>query len=324
MSQVITKDVLQTESAVSKPIVAAKKPLAVRIWKERWLYLFMLPGLLYFIIYKYVPMWGMLMAFKNYQPHLGLWASEWVGFRHFQRFFSEPEFGMLLKNTVIIAVLDLVIFFPVTIILALMLNEIRKSVYKRTIQTFVYVPHFLSWVVVVGIFYIIFGTEGGIINAILEKLGIGTIDFLTDPEWFRPMIVLQMVWKDAGWGTVIFLAALAGVDSNLYEAASMDGASRWRQLWHVTLPSIRSVIVILLILRLGNFLDLGFEQIFLMVNALNREVGEVFDTYVYRVGMQQGQFSYSAAVGLFKSVVAFVLVLGANWLAKKFGEEGVY
>jgi putative aldouronate transport system permease protein len=178
--------------------------------------------------------------------------------------------------------------------------------------------------VVVGIFYIIFGTEGGIINAILEKLGIGTIDFLTDPEWFRPMIVLQMVWKDAGWGTVIFLAALAGVDSNLYEAASMDGASRWRQLWHVTLPSIRSVIVILLILRLGNFLDLGFEQIFLMVNALNREVGEVFDTYVYRVGMQQGQFSYSAAVGLFKSVVAFILVLGANWLAKKFGEEGVY
>ncbi|MDF2788156.1 MAG: protein lplB [Neobacillus sp.] len=324
MSQVITKGVLQTETVATEPIVATKKPLAVRIWKERWLYLFMLPGLLYFIIYKYGPMWGMLMAFKNYQPHLGLWASEWVGFRHFQRFFTEPEFGMLLKNTVIIAVLDLVIFFPVTIILALMLNEIRKSVYKRTIQTFVYVPHFLSWVVVVGIFYIIFGTEGGIINAILEKLGIGTIDFLTDPDWFRPMIVLQMVWKDAGWGTVIFLAALAGVDSNLYEAASMDGASRWRQLWHVTLPSIRSVIVILLILRLGNFLDLGFEQIFLMVNALNREVGEVFDTYVYRVGMQQGQFSYSAAVGLFKSVVAFILVLGANWLAKKFGEEGVY
>jgi putative aldouronate transport system permease protein len=324
MSQVITKDLLPTESAATQPIVAAKKPLAIRIWKERWLYLFMLPGLLYFIIYKYVPMWGMLMAFKNYQPHLGLWASEWVGFKHFQRFFTEPEFMMLLKNTVIIAVLDLVIFFPVTIILALMLNEVRKSVFKRTIQTFVYVPHFLSWVVVVGIFYIIFGTEGGIINAILEKLGFGSIDFLTNSEWFRPMIVLQMIWKDAGWGTVIFLAALAGVDSNLYEAASMDGASRWRQLWHVTLPSIRSVIVILLILRLGNFLDLGFEQIFLMVNALNREVGEVFDTYVYRVGMQQGQFSYSAAVGLFKSAVAFVLVLGANWLAKKFGEEGVY
>ena len=324
MSQVITKDVLPTEPAAITSIAVAKKPLGIRIWKERWLYLFMLPGLLYFIIYKYVPMWGMLMAFKNYQPHLGLWASEWVGFRHFERFFSEPEFGMLLKNTVIIAVLDLVIFFPVTIILALMLNEVRKSVFKRTIQTFVYVPHFLSWVVVVGIFYIIFGTEGGIINAILEKLGIGKIAFLTDSEWFRPMIVLQMVWKDAGWGTVIFLAALAGVDSNLYEAASMDGASRFRQLWHVTLPSIRSVIVILLILRLGNFLDLGFEQIFLMVNALNREVGEVFDTYVYRVGMQQGQFSYSAAVGLFKSAVAFVLVLGANWLAKKFGEEGVY
>jgi putative aldouronate transport system permease protein len=326
MSQVLTKESnhVLTKVPAAEQITVTKKPLAIRIWKERWLYLFMLPGLLYFIIYKYVPMWGMLMAFKNYQPHLGLWGSEWVGFRHFERFFSEPEFGMLFKNTVFIAVLDIVVFFPVTIILALMLNEIRKSVYKRTIQTFVYVPHFLSWVVVVGIFYIIFGTEGGIINEILEKLGFERIAFLTDPTWFRPMVALQMVWKDAGWGTVIFLAALAGVNSNLYEAASMDGASRWRMLWHVTLPSIRSVIVILLILRLGNFLDLGFEQIFLMVNALNREVGEVFDTYVYRVGMQQGQFSYSAAVGVFKSVVSLILVLGANWLAKKFGEEGVY
>lgn len=301
-----------------------KKPLASRIWKERWLYIFLAPGLLYFIIYKYFPMWGMLMAFQNYHPHLGFWESDWVGFRHFARFFSEPEFWMLLRNTLYISIMDLSIFFPITIILALLLNEIRNQLFKRTIQTFIYVPHFLSWVVVVGICYILFTTEGGEINNLLSKLGLEKVSFLTSPEWFRPMIIMQLIWKDAGWGTVIFLAALAGTDAELYEAARIDGANRWHLLWHITLPSIRSTIVILLILRLGNFLDLGFEQIFLMLNPLNREVGEVFDTYVYRVGLQQGQFSYSAAVGVFKSAVGLILVLGANWLAKRFGEEGVY
>lgn len=301
-----------------------KKSLAVRMWKERWPYIFMLPGIIYFLLFKYFPMWGVLMAFQRYQPHVGIWKSQWVGLRHFNRFFNEPEFWMLLRNTLYIATLDLVIFFPITIILALLLNEVRSELYKRTVQTLVYVPHFLSWVVVVGICYLLFTTEGGIINEMIASLGFEKIPFLMSESWFRPMIIGQMVWKDAGWGTIIFLAALAGVDPSLYEAARIDGASRWKLLWHITLPAIRSVIVILLILRLGNFLDLGFEQIFLMVNALNREVGEVFDTYVYRVGLQQGQFSYSAAVGLFKSVVGLILVIGSNWLAKKFGEEGVY
>lgn len=294
------------------------------MWKERWLYLFMLPGLVYFIIYKYVPMWGVLMAFQKYQPHLGILGSEWVGLRHFERFFSEPEFWKLLRNTLYIAVLDTGIFFPITIILALLLNEIRSELFKRSLQTLVYIPHFLSWVVVVGISYILLTTEGGVINELLVWLGFEKAQFLMSEFWFRPLIILQMIWKDAGWGTIIFLAALAGINPSLYEAARIDGASRWRLLWHITLPGIRSVIVILLILRLGSFIDLGFEQIFLMVNALNREVGEVFDTYVYYVGMQQGQFSYSAAVGLFKSVVGLILVLGANWIAKKLGEEGIY
>jgi len=301
-----------------------KKPLWIRMWKERWLYLFMLPGLVYFIIYKYVPMWGVLMAFQKYQPHLGIFGSEWVGLRHFERFFSEPEFWKLLRNTLYIAVLDTGIFFPITIILALLLNEIRSELFKRSLQTLVYIPHFLSWVVVVGISYILLTTEGGVINELLVWLGFEKAQFLMSEFWFRPLIILQMIWKDAGWGTIIFLAALAGINPSLYEAARIDGASRWRLLWHITLPGIRSVIVILLILRLGSFIDLGFEQIFLMVNALNREVGEVFDTYVYYVGMQQGQFSYSAAVGLFKSVVGLILVLGANWIAKKLGEEGIY
>jgi len=264
------------------------------------------------------------MAFQNYQPHLGIWNSEWVGFKHFERLFSEADFWMLLRNTLYIACLDLIVFFPITIILALLLNEVRKEMFKRYVQTMVYVPHFLSWVVVVGLSYILLTTEGGIINELIAKFGSEKVQFLMSPDWFRPLIIIQMVWKDAGWGTIIFLAALAGVNSQLYEAARIDGANRWRLLWHITLPSIRSVIVILLILRLGNFLDLGFEQIFLMLNAMNREVGEVFDTYVYMVGIRQGQFSYSAAVGLFKSIVGLVLVIGANTLAKKFGEEGIY
>jgi putative aldouronate transport system permease protein len=295
------------------------------VWKYRWLYAFILPGVLYFIIFKYVPLWGLIMAFKNYQPHLGLMGSRWVGFDHFNRFFGMPEFWQLFRNTLLLGLYNTVIFFPITILLALLLNEIRSEVYKRFIQTLVYVPHFLSWVVIAGITYTLLTTEGGLINEVITGItGGAAIEFLTSVEWFRPLIVLQLIWKDAGWGTIIFLAALAGVNTQLYEAARMDGANRFRQLWHVTLPSIRSVIVILFILRLGSFLDLGFEQIFLMLNAVNREVGEVFDTYVYRVGLQQGQFSYSTAVGLFKSVVGFILVILANKMAKWFGEEGIY
>ncbi|MFC0472076.1 ABC transporter permease [Halalkalibacter kiskunsagensis] len=293
-------------------------------WKFRWLYVFMIPGLLYFFVFKYMPMWGLIMAFKNYRPHLGIMQSEWVGFAHFERFFSLPDFWMLFRNTLLLALYDLVIFFPLTILMAIMLNEIRKEWFKKSVQTIVYIPYFLSWVVIVGITHILLSVEGGVVTEMLSQFRSNPVDFLTSPDWFRPLIVMQMVWKDAGWGTIIFLAALAGVNTQLYEAARLDGANRFRLIWHITLPSIRNIIVILLILRLGNFLDLGFEQIFLMVNSLNREVGEVFDTYVYRTGLVQGQFSYSAAVGLFKAAVGLVLVMGANWIAKKFGEEGLY
>lgn len=297
--------------------------LLKRMWKVRWFYIFMAPGILYFLIFKIWPMWGVLMAFQNYQPVKGMWGSDWVGFRHFDRFFSTPDFWNLFRNTFLIALYDLIVFFPTTIILALLLNEVRHQVYKRLVQTLVYVPHFLSWVVVVGITYILLGSEG-VLNKLGGLIGLERINFLFNPDWFRPLIILQLIWKDAGWGTIIFLAALAGVNVQLYEAARIDGASRLRQVWHITLPGIHNVIVILLILRLGNFLDLGFEQIFLMLNPLNREVGEVFDTYVYRVGILEGQFSYSAAVGLFKSTVGLVLVFIANRIAKALGEEGIY
>ncbi|TBL78705.1 sugar ABC transporter permease [Paenibacillus thalictri] len=292
--------------------------------KDRLLYLMLAPGLLYFLIFKYVPMWGLLIAFQNYQPVRGFLESDWAGLTHFAAFFRDEHFWMLFRNTFVLALYNLLFFFPLPIVLALLLNEVRIEGYKRFIQTLIYIPHFVSWVVIVGIFYIFFTTEGGLVNEIIARLGFEKINFLLSGDWFRTMITSQVIWKEAGWGTIIFLAALSGVDTQLYEASRIDGANRLRQIWHITLPAIRSTIVILLILRLGHFLDTGFEQIFLMLNAMNREVGEVFDTYVYTIGLTQGQFSFSTAVGLFKSLVGLVLVVTANYLAKKFGEEGVY
>jgi putative aldouronate transport system permease protein len=292
--------------------------------RDRWLYLMLLPGVLYFLVFKYLPMWGLVIAFQNYMPFLGIMKSEWVGFAHFQYLFASPDFWMLMRNTVILAVYNIFLFFPLPIIVALMLNEIRHEFYKKVVVSLIYVPHFLSWVIVVSFFYIFFTIKDGIVNEMIQSLGLEKIHFLDSADWFRAMVTLEVIWKETGWGTIIFMAALAGVNPQLYEAARMDGANRWRQLYHITIPSIRSTIIILLILRLGSFLDNGFEQIFLMLNALNREVGEVFDTYVYSVGIQGGQFSFSAAVGMFKAVVGLVLVLITNRLAKRFGEEGIY
>lgn len=308
----------------SKVKVKQRSALMKDLIRDKWMYLMLLPGVLYFVIFKYVPMYGLIIAFQDYKPHLGMLNSPFVGMKHFTRFFNEPQFLDLFRNTALLAVYNLAFFFPLPIVLALMMNEVRRERFKRFVQTLVYVPHFVSWVVVVGVFYMLLTTEGGVINELIFALTGEKIAFLLEPGWFRTMIVTQSIWKEVGWGTIIFLAALSGVDLQLYEAARMDGANRWRQLWHITLPAIRSTIVILLILRLGSFLDSGFEHIFLMLTPTNREVGEVFDTYVYVKGLTQSQFSYSAAVGLFKSIVGLVLVMGANWLSKKFGEEGVY
>ncbi|WP_168119873.1 ABC transporter permease subunit [Paenibacillus sp. HB172176] len=295
-----------------------------RLLRNRWLYFMVFPGLLYFLIFKYWPMYGIFISFKNYQPFLGFWDSPFVGLKHFDRLFNDSNFLILFRNTLILAAYNILFFFPLPIVIALMLNELRREIIKRFIQTLIYIPHFMSWVVVVGIAYMFFTTEGGIANELLVQMGGEKINFLISNDWFRTMITAEVVWKETGWGTIIFLAALSGVDPQLYEAARMDGANRFRQMWHITLPAIRSTIIILLILRLGHFLDNGFEQIFLMLNAMNRDVGEVFDTYVYSVGISQGQYSFSTAVGLFKSVVGLILVVIANYSAKKFGEEGIY
>ncbi|WP_046232942.1 ABC transporter permease [Paenibacillus algorifonticola] len=298
--------------------------LVGRLMRNRWLYMMVFPGLLYFLIFKYWPMYGIFIAFQDFQPFLGFWNSPFVGLKHFERLFSDSNFIILFRNTIILATYNILFFFPLPIIIALMLNELRLEFTKRIVQTLIYIPHFMSWVVVVGISYMFLTTEGGIMNELLVRFGGEKINFLVSNEWFRTIITAEVMWKETGWGTIIFLAALSGVDPQLYEAARMDGANRLRQLWHITLPAIRSTIVILLILRLGNFLDTGFEQIFLMLNAMNREVGEVFDTYVYSVGISQGQYSFSTAVGVFKSIVGLILVVVANRLAKKFGEEGIY
>ncbi|WP_442955934.1 ABC transporter permease [Paenibacillus sp. MMO-58] len=315
----------QAERMQATTIHAKTRPnVLARLKKDKWLYLLLTPGLLYFIIFKYVPMWGVLLAFKNYQPFLGFWKSDWVGLEHFRVFFTNPEFFMLLRNTLVLSLYNLVFYFPAPIILALLLNELRLAFFKRIVQTLIYIPHFISLVIVASLTYVFLTTEGGVINEFLFKYTGAKIDFLASPDWFRPMIIMQTIWKETGFGTIIFLAALAGVDVEQYEAAITDGANRWRQLWHITLPSIRSTIIILLILRMGDVLDNGFEQIFLMLNPLNRESAEVFDTYVYMMGITQGAFSYSTAVGLFKAVIGVTLVLGANWLAKRFGQSGIY
>lgn len=297
----------------------------MKMWRDRFLYFLVLPGLLYFIIYKYIPMLGMVIAFQEYSPFLGFTGSEFVGFSHFKRIFSEPEVLRVLWNTLYLSFLQIAFAFPAPIILAVLLNEVRNQLYKRLIQTIVYLPHFLSWVIVVGLFFI-FLRSNGIINRILQVyLGFEVpVDFLTEPDFFRPLIIIQVIWKEIGWGTIIFLAALAGINPDLYEAAIVDGANRWRQIWHITLPGIRSTIVILFILRLGHVLDSGFEQIFLMLNAFNMEIGNVLDTFVYYKGIQQSDYSFATAVGMFKGVIGLILVGGGNYLAKKFGEDGIY
>jgi len=306
------------------PVIYRERPWWQSIWRHRALYLMAVPGIAYFIVFKYVPMGGLIIAFQDYSPFRGIGGSPWVGFDHFIRFFSESTFVMLLVNTVSVSLLLLVFSFPVPIVLALLLNELRSKLFQRSIQTIIYLPHFMSWVIVVSLFYVLLTTDGGSINALLQSWGMDAVPFLTDPNWLRPLYTMQEIWKTAGWGTIIYLAAMTGVDMELYEAAELDGAGRWLQTWHITLPAIRPTIIVMFILAIGDFLELGFEHMFLMLNSLNRDLGEIFDTYVYTAGIQNGQLSYATAVGLFKGLVGLILVIAANKLAKKLGEEGVY
>ncbi|RAV00555.1 sugar ABC transporter permease [Paenibacillus sp. YN15] len=297
--------------------------LARRILKERYLWLMALPGILYLLIYKYVPMLGVVIAFQKYVPSKGFLQSDWVGLDHFRRIFESPDVGRYFMNTIIISFYQIVFAFTIPIVIAIMINEIASPLIKRFIQTALYLPHFLSWVVVGGIFYLLFKSDGSI-NTMLASWGLDPINILSNKDTFRGMLVLQVIWKESGWGTIIYLAALTGIDPELYEAAKIDGAGRIRQIWHITLPGIKSTIVMLFILRLGSVLDVGFEQVYLMLNSSVSQVGEVLETYVYRVGVVNGNFSFTTAVGLLKGVVGMVLIVSANTLARRIGEKGIY
>ena len=299
------------------------KRLASDLLQNKWLYILMIPGIIYFILFKYLPMWGVIIAFEKYVPTTGPLKSEWVGIYWFQRFFSTRKWVDYLANTLILSFMSIVLTFPAPIILALMLNEIRNIHYKKITQTLLYVPHFISIVIVVSITYVIFGAEGIIYKITAQLLG-HTIDYLGDPKVFRWMIVGQSIWKETGWGTIIFLAALTNVDTQLYEAAMIDGANRAQRLWHITLPAIRSTIVLMLVLRMGSVLDTGYEHLILMSNSLNRSVSQTLDVFVYQNGIKGGQFSYTTAVGLMKSLVSLVMVVSANKIAHALGEEGLY
>lgn len=292
--------------------------------RDRFLVLLGLPGVLLVLLFQYVPLLGNVIAFKDYQPYVGIRDSPWVGFRNFEIIFNgDSAFINALTNTLVISFVQIVLVFPIPIALALLLNSLLSERIKRTVQSILYLPHFMSWVIVVAIFQHMLG-NAGLYNTWARAHGFFEINIIGDPDLFITLITSQVIWKDAGWGTIIFLAAISRVDLELFESVAVDGGGRMRQLWHVTLPAIRPVIILMLILKLGDALTVGFEQIFLQQGPVGLEASEVLDTYVYNRGVIGGNWGTSAAVGLVKGLVGTVLVLGANKVAHLFGERGIY
>ncbi|MFD0059669.1 ABC transporter permease [Streptomyces sp. NPDC056637] len=311
------------DTTPSPPRAVHRLSLVQRLKRDKVMLLLTLPGLLYFCVFHYVPLLGYVVAFQDYQPYLGYMHSAWAGFSNFTSAFADPAFWSATGNTLKIALVQLVFFFPVPIALALLLNSIVSDKVRRFVQSVVYLPHFIGWVIIVSIFQQILG-GAGVLPDLLAHLGLPRYDMTTDPAAFPWLLTLQVAWKDAGWGTIIMLAALLNIDRGLYEASAIDGAGRARRLWHVTLPGISPVIILLLILNLGQILSVGFEQILLQRDAVGPAAGEVLDTYVYFHGIKNNDWGTSAAVGLVKAVIGTVLVLGANKFAHRLGHEGVY
>ncbi|WP_135553553.1 ABC transporter permease [Paenibacillus cymbidii] len=289
--------------------------------KNRWLYAFLVPGMLYLLVFKYIPMFGIVIAFKDFSLTKGIWASDWIGFDNFAYLFKSRDFYQVLRNSVLLSLYQIVWGFPAPIVLALMLNEVRRMLFKRVVQTVLYLPHFISWVVLTGMIVNFLSPSTGVVNMLVGAFGGEPISFLQEPAYFRTIIVSAEIWKDLGWGTIIYLAAMTGVDPTLYESAKMDGASRFQQIRHVTIPGIASTIVVLLVLRAGSILDNGFEQVFLLYNPLTYVVADVFETYTYRIGLVDGRLSFATAVGLFKGAVGFVLIVVANRTARLLGKQ---
>lgn len=297
----------------------------IAYWRRYWpYYLFLLPAVLDVLVFHYFPLYGVQIAFKNYKVRAGIWGSEWVGLTHFAKFIESPMFFPLLRNTLLISVQSLIVGFPIPIILALLLNEMRNERVKRVVQTITYAPHFLSTVAVVGLLNLLLARDTGILNLLRDALGMGKLNFLTTPEYFRPIYVLSGVWQNTGWDSIIYLAALAAVDVEIVEAAKIDGTNRLQTIRYIYIPTILPTIVILLIMRSGSLLSVGYEKILLMQNDLIKDVSEVISTYTYRMGIVNGQYSYTTAIGLFNSVVNAVILVTVNFIAGKVNETSLW
>ena len=301
-----------------------KRKLGKAIWKHRLLYLFMLPCIVSLLIFNYYPMYGATLAFRDFRFDLGIMGSPWVGLKHFRAFVSSLEFWEVIRNTLIISGLKLLLCFPAPIIIALLLNEMRFSKFKRVVQTMSYLPNFVSWVVVISILTAVFSPYGGLVNNIRGLFGLNSIFFLGDRQYFYPFVILSDIWKGAGWGSIIYLSALSGINPELYESAYLDGAGRLQCTWFITLPGIKMTIGIMFIFAVGGLLNAGFEQILLFQQPDNMHISEILDTYTLRTGLLQGRFEYATAIGLFKAAFSFIMVLTTNWLAKRYFEVGIF
>lgn len=295
-----------------------------QIFRNWELYIFTAPALLYFVLFHYGPMYGVLIAFKNFLPSQGIWGSEWVGFEHFLDFFQSYYFWDLIKNTLGISIYELIIGFPLPIILALSLNEAKDGFFKKTVQTVTYAPHFISVTVIAGMIIAFLSPTTGIINHFIEFLGFEPIAFMTEPAWFKTIYVLSGVWQSTGWGTIIYLAALAGVDSQQHEAAIVDGATRLQRVWYINIPTLIPTMVILLIMNVGNIMAMGFEKILLLQNPLNIDSSNVIATFVYNTGLVEAQYSFAAAVGLFNSIINAILLVTVNQISRKVSETSLW
>lgn len=288
------------------------------------LYLLLIPGILLTIIFKYLPMYGVVIAFQDFNVFDGIRGSHWVGFEQFQKLLGMTDFYKIFANTLLISYYKLIFLFPAPIFMAIILNEIKNETYKRTVQTIVYLPHFLSWVIIAGLFINILSPTNGIVNQVIQMFGGKPISFMMAKEWFRSVLVFTAGFKEIGWGAIIYIAAISGIDQELYEAALIDGAGRVKRIIYITIPGITSTIVLMLILRLGGILEAGTEQILMMYNPLVYDVGDVIGTYVYRMGIGKMEYSFTTAVGLFNSVVGFILIISGNWLSKKLVQRSIW
>lgn len=301
-----------------------KKSIWKRILKDRYLLLLFLPCLIYYILFKYVPMWGVLISFKDFKPFIGFWGSEWVGLKHYIDFFNNPDVWRIIRNTLLLGVYTLLWCFPLPIVFALALNELTRPKFKKFVQTVSYMPHFLSAVVVCGMLNSFLSPVRGIVNIIINMFGGETINFLSTASWFRPIYVASEVWQTLGWGAIVYLAAITNVDPQYYEAAKLDGASRLRQIWSITLPCIAPTVATMLILRIGSILEVGLEKVLLLYSPAIYETSDIIATYVYRQGLVSGNMSYATAIGLFSSVINLVLLVSANYFSKKFADTGLF